>query len=120
MRILTLWMLSEILSNYGLLEHFGESPPPKKQPGETFSRDHNEINKSLFKDKKLAKLWEKAERSGFDEKELKVLKQEFIHHQDKIDEYYSILEREDLTNNEHSSESCGEHFYIFLQFLHKC
>lgn len=113
-------MLSEILSNYGLLEHFGESPPPKKQPGETFSRDHNEINKSLFKDKKLAKLWEKAERSGFDEKELKVLKQEFIHHQDKIDEYYSILEREDLTNNEHSSESCGEHFYIFLQFLHKC
>lgn len=51
--------------------------------------DH--INKSLFKDKKLAKLWAKAELAGFTGEELKALKEEFNHHQDKIDEYYSIL-----------------------------
>ncbi len=40
----------------------------------------------------MNKLWEKAEKSGFDQKELKTLKEEFEHYQDKIDEYYSLLE----------------------------
>lgn len=50
------------------------------------------MNKSLFKDKKLNKLWEKAEISGFTPEELKALKEEFQHHQDKVDMYYSLLE----------------------------
>jgi len=37
-------------------------------------------------------LWEKAEISGFTADELKSLKQEFDHHQDKVDVYYSLLE----------------------------
>lgn len=49
------------------------------------------INKSLFKDKKLNKLWEKAEMAGFTTIELEALKEEFNHHQDKIDQYYAIL-----------------------------
>lgn len=49
------------------------------------------ILKAVFKDKKLNKLWTKAESSGFSEAELKALKEEFQHHQDKIDEYYSLL-----------------------------
>ena len=50
------------------------------------------MNKILFKDKKLNKLWEKAEKGGFTQEELKTLKEEFSHHQDRIDEYYSLLE----------------------------
>lgn len=82
----------DLLSNYGLFEHFidGEKPP---KTGHVYHE--NDINKSIFKDKKLAKLWEKAERSGFSEKELKVLKEEFAHHQDKVDEYYAVLEKEE-------------------------
>lgn len=49
------------------------------------------INKSLFKDKKLNKLWQKAETAGFTQEELLALKEEFNHHQDKIDQYYSLL-----------------------------
>lgn len=51
--------------------------------------DH--INKSLFKDKKLNMLWEKAEMSGFTSEELAALREEFNHHQDKIDQYYDLL-----------------------------
>jgi len=54
--------------------------------------DERYKNKSLFKDKKLVRLWEKAELSGFTAEELKSLKQEFDHHQDKVDVYYSLLE----------------------------
>lgn len=48
-------------------------------------------NKSMFKDKKLNFLWEKAEVAGFTADELKYLKNEFNHHQDKVDVYYSLL-----------------------------
>lgn len=51
--------------------------------------DH--INKSLFKDKKLNQLWSKAEASGFTSEELAALKEEFTHHQEKIDQYYDLL-----------------------------
>lgn len=51
--------------------------------------DH--INKSLFKDKKLSLLWGKAELSGFTSEELAALKEEFQHHQEKIDQYYDLL-----------------------------
>lgn len=49
------------------------------------------INKSLFKDKKLNMLWAKAEASGFTSEELVALKEEFTHHQEKIDQYYDLL-----------------------------
>jgi hypothetical protein len=67
----------------------------------------NHINKSLFKDKKLNKLWEKAEKGGFNQDELKTLKEEFTHHQEKIDEYYGLLETlnaDDEKNNEMDNE----------------
>nr|XP_045613040.1 alpha-2-macroglobulin receptor-associated protein-like [Procambarus clarkii] len=49
------------------------------------------ILKAIFKDKKLNKLWAKAESSGFSDSELKALKEEFQHHQEKIDDYYSLI-----------------------------
>jgi hypothetical protein len=39
------------------------------------------LRRGLFKDKKLDKLWHKAQKSGLTEEELIVLKSEFLHHQ---------------------------------------
>lgn len=63
------------------------------------------INKSLFKDKKLNALWAKAETSGFSAEELQALKQEFQHHQDKIDQYYDLLETVDDPNADKEKEA---------------
>lgn len=62
-------------------------------------------NKSLFKDKKLNNLWEKAEVAGFTADELNELKEEFNHHQDKVDVYYSLLDGLDRTNQIKNQES---------------
>lgn len=90
-----------ILQNYGLLHFFEDDAVPEKPPKSSSDASDNHINKSIFKDKKLNKLWEKAEKSGFDQKELKTLKEEFGHYQDKIDEYYSLLET--LEKDHHKS-----------------
>lgn len=83
-----------IMSTYGLLEHFEDINDPKqyKQHKAFNEASVDYINKSLFKDKKLNKLWEKAEKAGFTAEELQALKEEFGHHQDKIDQYYSLLQ----------------------------
>lgn len=87
-----------IMSTYGLLEHFETvQDQTKHKEHEAFNGavdDH--INRSLFKDKKLSKLWAKAETSGFTNEELRALKEEFTHHQDKIDQYYSLLAESDV------------------------
>uniref|UniRef100_A0A8D9AL89 Alpha-2-macroglobulin receptor-associated protein n=1 Tax=Cacopsylla melanoneura TaxID=428564 RepID=A0A8D9AL89_9HEMI len=80
-----------IMSTYGLLEHFEDIQ------GEVIKleKDANSPDfkpKAVFKDKKLNKLWEKAEHSGFTSIELQALKEEFSHHQDKVDQYYSLLD----------------------------
>ncbi|XP_075231111.1 alpha-2-macroglobulin receptor-associated protein [Lycorma delicatula] len=93
-----------IMSTYGLLEHFEEvNDPSKYKAHKPLSGPSNKfLNKSLFKDKKLNKLWEKAEASGFTAEELMALKEEFTHHQEKIDQYYSLLEEaEDKTRDAH-------------------
>jgi inhibitor of KinA sporulation pathway (predicted exonuclease) len=56
-----------IMSMYGLLEHFEDVGDPKQYKQHKAFNDASDehINKSLFKDKKLNKLWDKAERSGF-------------------------------------------------------
>lgn len=85
-----------IMSTYGLLEHFDDTQDPEKyKHHKAYSgpvENTNYKNKSLFKDKKLNKLWEKAEISGFTPEELNALKEEFMHHQEKVDMYYSLLE----------------------------
>lgn len=82
-----------IMSTYGLLEHFQDITDPQKlkahKPLNDPSMTH--INKSLFKDKRLNQLWEKAERAGFTAEELKALHEEFNHHQEKVDQFYSLL-----------------------------
>lgn len=88
--------LSNIIGVYGLREHFDGSAPTKHKEHPAYNSaidDH--INRSLFKDKKLSMLWSKAEKSGFTSDELKALKEEFYHHQDKIDQYYDLLDEAD-------------------------
>lgn len=85
--------LLDIMTRYDLVEHFEDVDDPSKYRPHKPLNDPSEnyINKSLFKDKKLNKLWEKAEISGFTTEELEALREEFNHHQDKIDQYYSLL-----------------------------
>lgn len=90
--------LINIMTNYDLLEPFGEesedhvkSKEPKKEKSENYR------NKSLFKDKKLNNLWEKAEAAGFASQELDALKTEFGHYQEKLDLYYSLVDSLDET-----------------------
>uniref|UniRef100_A0A182JU11 Alpha-2-macroglobulin RAP C-terminal domain-containing protein n=1 Tax=Anopheles christyi TaxID=43041 RepID=A0A182JU11_9DIPT len=89
--------LVSIMSTYGLLEHFDDTQDPEKYKLHKSSDDTPKKdtykNKSLFKDKKLNKLWDKAETAGFSKEELDALREEFDHHQAKIDVYYSLLER---------------------------
>ncbi|PSN37046.1 hypothetical protein C0J52_21907 [Blattella germanica] len=56
-----------IMSIYGLIEHFDDVDEPNKLKQHKPQRDtrENHLNKSIFKDKKLNKLWDKAETSGF-------------------------------------------------------
>lgn len=92
---------------YGLLEHFEDIADYKKKKDSVFndaSDDH--INKSLFKDKKLNKLWSKAEAAGFSAQELLALKEEFNHHQDKIEEYYSVLKDVKEETKEQDESKC--------------
>lgn len=56
------------MSTYGLLEHFDEAHDQMKLKDYeplTGTVSDRYLNKSLFKDKKLNKLWDKAENSGF-------------------------------------------------------
>uniref|UniRef100_A0A182R8A4 Alpha 2-macroglobulin receptor-associated protein n=1 Tax=Anopheles funestus TaxID=62324 RepID=A0A182R8A4_ANOFN len=89
--------LVRIMSTYGLLEHFDDTQDPEKykmyKSNDGGTKKDAYKNKSLFKDKKLNKLWDKAEAAGFTTEELDALREEFDHHQAKIDVYYSLLER---------------------------
>jgi len=68
-----------------LMEEFGLG-------GEVVHEKEVEPTKALFRDKKLTRLWEKAEKSGLNSEELTALQEEFRHHQRKVDEYHMLLE----------------------------
>jgi len=70
-----------LMSSYGLAGT-GDQSNSKEQ----------DTPKALFKDKKLARLWEKAEKSGLNDEELIALQEEFKHHEARINEYNLLLE----------------------------
>lgn len=97
-----------IMSTYDLLHHFDETQDPEAvklhTPYEGKVKDYE--NKSLFKDKKLNRLWEKAEVAGFTPEEMALLKSEFFHHQEKLDLYYNLLDgvtKETVQKNSHKN-----------------
>lgn len=100
-----------IMSTYGILEHFDETQEPEKYKHHKEFQgpaDGNYKNKSLFKDKKLNKLWEKAEVSGFSADELSTLREEFLHHQDKVDMYYNLLDNVQSGKKDHHENAVNE------------
>ncbi|VVD05014.1 alpha-2-macroglobulin receptor-associated protein isoform X2 [Leptidea sinapis] len=93
--------VTTIMNNYGLREHFEDNDIGRQKQDPKFnSASEKFINKSLFKDKKLNMLWAKAEASGFTTEELAALKEEFTHHQEKIDQYYDLLVNMDVNDSE--------------------
>ncbi|KAK8746877.1 hypothetical protein OTU49_016873 [Cherax quadricarinatus] len=82
--------LRGIMVRYNLSDDLRDNKTSSKEPYLNEVTDQK-ILKAVFKDKKLNKLWVKAESSGFTEPELKALKEEFQHHQDKIDDYYALI-----------------------------
>ncbi|XP_014205942.1 alpha-2-macroglobulin receptor-associated protein [Copidosoma floridanum] len=84
--------LKNTMHTYGLLEHFEEITEPEYLKKPKLHKDNsNYVAKDVFRDKRLNQLWAKAERGGFTHEELETLKEEFDHHQDKVDEYMSLL-----------------------------
>ncbi|XP_012527258.1 alpha-2-macroglobulin receptor-associated protein isoform X2 [Monomorium pharaonis] len=97
-----------IMSTYGLLEHFAETEDPKLlKIHKALNDGSNYVSKDVFKDVRLNKLWAKAEMAGFTDEELETLKQEFQHHQEKVEEYMSLL-KEQSTDSEKSEKSWNE------------
>jgi len=71
----------------GIMHSYGMVKPSIK-----FEDDKKQLKKtdSLFKDKKLERLWQKAYKAGLEEDELILLKNEFLHHQEKLDELHQL------------------------------
>lgn len=100
-----------ILVKYNLWQDYTALKESVLEPNkQEFPKDVYE--KAIFKDKKLNKLWLKAEQQGFSENEMKALKEEFEHHQNKIDQYYQIL------NQLHKTDSNDNEINAVESLLH--
>ncbi|XP_030763749.1 alpha-2-macroglobulin receptor-associated protein [Sitophilus oryzae] len=99
--------LKDIMINYGFLDQIDDvNNEDKVYPYKALNDASDKyINKSLFKDKKLNKLWEKAAKAGFSKDELAALREEFHHHQDKIEQYYALLYK---TKSDDPSDTADE------------
>lgn len=88
--------LMDILERYNMKKMISVPQPQdvSNELPETF--DHQ------LRDKKLQKLWKKAQFGGFSEWELDKLKEEFLHHQMKVDEYNSLHEDINYDNIDNS------------------
>lgn len=85
-----------IMKAYNLFDyndHDNKNAKPGKHDKYSKERNDYHVNKvPTFKDKKLNKLWNKAEMAGFTADELGNLKKEFAHYEEKVDLYYKLLD----------------------------
>lgn len=89
-----------IMRTYNLLDYSDHDKHEKPGKYDKYSKDRGEYyaNKvGTFKDKKLNKLWNKAEMAGFTAEELTELKKEFAHYDQKVEMYYKLLDDLDET-----------------------
>lgn len=82
-----------IINKYGLSDHYTTDDDNTRKNQVSSEVPEQMIDKRLFKDKKLNKLWDQVEKSGFSDEELKTLKEEFQHHQEKIDVYHNLIDK---------------------------
>lgn len=89
-----------IMRMYNLLDYSEHDKHEKPGKYDKYSKDRGEYyaNKvGTFKDKKLNKLWNKAEMAGFTGEELGELKKEFAHYDQKVEMYYKLIDDLDET-----------------------
>lgn len=91
--------LLTILTKYNLERYYDDVHTPGEQESSLSSSTSKENSAksgdspklNAFRDKKLDKLWKKAEKAGFSPEELMILHEEFQHQQDKLDEHYRTM-----------------------------
>ncbi|XP_023233398.1 alpha-2-macroglobulin receptor-associated protein-like [Centruroides sculpturatus] len=84
--------LNAIINKYGLADHFATDEENTHKNQVSSEVPEEMIDKRFFKDKKLNKLWTHVEKSDFSDEELKTLKEEFQHHQEKLNLYHNLLD----------------------------
>lgn len=101
-----------IMKAYNLLD-YSDHDSKYEKPGkyDKYSKDRGDqyANKiGTFKDKKLNKLWNKAEMAGFTADELSELKKEFAHYDEKVEMYYKLLDNlDEQIKKRYESKSIG-------------
>jgi len=73
----------------GIMHSYGLAKPSLRFEDENQKNQPKQPD-SVFKDKKLQRLWQKAYKAGLEEEELILLKNEFQHHQEKLDEFHQL------------------------------
>ncbi|XP_054166745.1 alpha-2-macroglobulin receptor-associated protein-like isoform X2 [Oppia nitens] len=96
--------LAAILKKYGL----SDSDKIDEEVDNNTSGKHRDhyIDKQIFRDKKLDKLWKKAQNSGLNDEQLMILKEEFKHHEMKLKEYKQLID--DMNVSEDKKKSIDE------------
>lgn len=89
--------LIAIMKSYNLLDIDGEQQNKYGKPEkfDKYSKDKADYHNNkvgTFKDKKLNRLWDKAEMAGFTPDELVDLKKEFAHYEEKLEIYYKLYD----------------------------
>lgn len=99
--------LSAILQKYDLTDYYKSSDDlDNNSSGKTFKKHSDDyIDKQIFRDKKLDKLWKKAQNTGLNDEQLKILKEEFRHHEEKISQYNQLID--DINKREEIKRSKG-------------
>ncbi|KAK0178987.1 hypothetical protein PV327_007815 [Microctonus hyperodae] len=109
-----------IMSTYGLLDHFGGTDDPELLKHHKPQNDgRNYIRNDVFNDERLNNLWAKAEAAGFTHEEMETLKEEFTHHQNKVDEYMSLLKDRNAGDPEAYKNSLDEELPSWNEIDHK-
>merc|ERR1712156_592134 len=73
----------------GIMHSYGLAKPSLRFEDENQKNQPKQPD-SVFKDKKLQRLWQKAYKAGLEEEELILLKNEFQHYQEKLDEFHQL------------------------------
>jgi len=107
--------LLSILRKYSLERYYDDIHPPVDREHDFKQRnlkkgtlDAPNSSKLTFRDKKLDKLWKKAEQTGFTQEQLMVLHEELQHHQDKIDDHYETMNELDHRSDKDSNNANSE------------
>ncbi|XP_051876151.1 alpha-2-macroglobulin receptor-associated protein [Pristis pectinata] len=84
-----------------------------------YLRESVDSENDVFDDPKLEKLWNKATTSGkFNDEEVRKLRREFLHHQDKIEEYHILRETVSRSEDIHENVISPSEAHIKEDLLH--